>query len=65
MKKGTLILKPIEFKSEDFNICKENGLSKKALNAIKKEYDAVIKFTINEESGNIEVVLYPSVKRSN
>lgn len=65
MKTGTLILKPIEFKSEDFNIYKENGLSKEALNAIKKEYDAVIKFATNEESGNIEVVLYPSVKWSN
>ena len=65
MKTGTLILKPIEFKSDDFNIYKENGLSKETLNEIKKKYDAVIRFATNEKSGNIEVVLYPSVKWSN
>ena len=62
MKTATLILKPIGLKSDGFNIYKENGLSKETLNEISKRYVTVIKFTTNEESGNIEVVLYPSVK---
>ena len=65
MKTGTLILKPIEFKSDDFNICKENGLSKETLNEIHKKYNAIIKFTTNKENDNIEVVLRPSIKWSN
>ena len=62
MKTATLILKPIGLKSDDFNIYKENGLSKETLDEIRKRYVTVIKFTTNEESGNIEVVLCPSVK---
>lgn len=62
MKTGTLILQPIEFKSDGFNICKENGLNKETLNEIRKKYDCIVKFTTNEKSGNIEVALRQSIK---
>lgn len=64
MKTGTLILKPIEFKSDDFNIYKESGLSKEMLDELRKKYEILFKFHTNKD-GNIEVSLCSPLEWSN